>query len=149
MMRTHDDALVEVGYIYTFVISALLMAGMLVMTSNFLVESDERTNQRELDAITDYLLASYDEVQHLAAKHPDSTIEKTVRLPSLHGGSDYTIRLDNRTATVHLAGQIVFTRELGAYQFVIDPRHDTVSNGGEYIISYEPAAETIQFLPAI
>ena len=148
-MERKDHALVEVGYIYTFIISAILMSAMLLVTSNMMVDADDRTSRKELEAIADYTVAAFEDVKLLAVAHPNAQFQRSITLPSLHNGIGYSIEFADEELTFYFAGGLAFTRETIASGIPIAEEYDSLYGSGDYLIIYNPDLHVIEIKATI
>ncbi|OIR16655.1 MAG: hypothetical protein BEU04_01600 [Marine Group III euryarchaeote CG-Bathy1] len=75
-----DNAAEEIGYIYTTVLSVLVLTSV-AHSSGQIVEFHQQTiAQEEIDRISIILLTSIEDVLKVAREYPDSEIKSTIKL---------------------------------------------------------------------
>jgi len=75
-----DNAAEEIGYIYTTVLSVLVLTSV-AHSSGQIVEFHQQTiAQEEIDRISIILLTSIEDVLKVAREYPDSDIKSTIKL---------------------------------------------------------------------
>lgn len=141
---------VTVGYIINLSIAAILVSGLLIVTSGVVETRSERVIQGELQVIgqqTTAALMSADRLAQIAAADGDGSVngavELTVELPPAVAGSGYTVDVNASASVVEL------TSTRPEVSVIVPYRNDTAVaaatlSGGDVRIVYDAAEERLE-----
>lgn len=100
----------EIGYVFTYLASAIVLASVIGVCTNLTVESRDASTEIILQDAANRIANNVDAAVYMANTHPNSTYNNTVSFPSeIRGGSadmDYRIEVTNDTVYINASDGI-------------------------------------------
>lgn len=97
---------VQIGYIYTFLLSALLLATLTYTTSGLVTETARYSERAQLKDVAGRIANGIEEVATIAKNHPNATYERYVKVPAPTEFSEYHIEVSNEVVYINATGGV-------------------------------------------
>jgi hypothetical protein len=105
----------EIGYIYTFVISAMLLGSLTYITSNMIDASVNEAANLEMENVAKRVSTGIQDAIRVAEAHPRATYSKTIELKTKIYGLNYFVEVfqEGYTITIWVNGTEAFNPQEG------------------------------------
>lgn len=96
-----DDAYIEVGYFYTFMLSAIFLSTLFYSVSGITGDKRAEFAKEEFQDISDRVANSIEEASYLALKTPNASFEKSIVLSKYTRDYKFKIIVTNNSVTIN------------------------------------------------
>ena len=135
----NDEGVVEIDYIFTFMISAMLLTMFTIITSNIIDDFTDRAIEIDASELMDQIEISIENVVSSALKDPFKTIEVRVEVQQTIRGSTYSFSIENGKLKLVVSSGYKETRDLYLGGLNIVTKYTSVDSIYRYIkIVYTP-----------
>lgn len=108
-----DDAYIEVGYFYTFMLSAIFLSVLFYSISDVSENKRREFAEEEFQDTVDRIANSVEEASYLALKSPNASFEKDVELTKYARDYKYNIIATNKSVSINsIDGKIHVERKI-------------------------------------
>lgn len=111
----NKEAMEEIGYIYTTMISSLFLAAILLATSNTTNEIIKMNASNEIRETTFKIVSSINDLSIAIYENPNASYELTVELPKTGKSYFYVISLNNSDKAVRVNSSIGITFQMNLH----------------------------------
>lgn len=144
--RDKESGTVEVGYIFTFTISAILLTMFTIQASNMINDTTQAAMKKDLETVARSVEAAVENVEIMAMKSPYSYIKYESAIESKVRGYSYSIILDNETLRAKSASGMevelnLMHSDIGIY--IKYPNTGISSTYRNLVIIYDPTGEKV------
>jgi len=106
----NDKGYAEIGYVFTYLASAMVLASVIGVCINMTMESRDASTEIILQDAANRIAKGIDDAVYMANAHPNSTYNTTVSFPSeIRGGNaemNYAIEVTNDTVYINASDGI-------------------------------------------
>ena len=106
----NDKGYAEIGYVFTYLASAMILASVIGVCINMTMESRDASTEIILQDTANRIAKGIDNAVYMANAHPESTYNASVSFPSEIRGSNaemsYTIEVTNDTVYINASDGI-------------------------------------------
>ena len=145
-MRSTTDGMVEISYIYVFLISALILMGITLSISFIMQSSNETATQVEMESLANRIVRAIQEANNFGMLHPHATWYYMIELPTTVEGYSYTVRIVNSTE-LQIVGptRVIYKASIPKSKFEVKTQPETgiPSDAGKLYVVYEGTNEII------
>ena len=110
MLRKNRQGFVEIGYIYALIISALVFVSFTTLVSKTVEVETVRSVRAQLYEVGGKIETSVNNAVIYANAHPNSSIDIDIEIPTIIGGSRYTILIKDGEMYMNSSAQATSVR---------------------------------------
>jgi len=133
----HDEGIAEIGYVYTFIISSILLTAFTMMSTDMVNDSGRASLRIMLSDVAEHVESEIGSVVTMAIRSPNSTFQKIVKLQPLVFTFGYRIN-----ATDHRLYVNATYERIAIHRPIMNPTNIDITGGvsssaEELIITYQ------------
>jgi hypothetical protein len=132
-----DEGIAEIGYVYTFIISSILLTAMTMMSTDMVNDSGNAALRIMLSDVAEHVESEIGSVVAYSMRSPNSTVEKVVQLQPIAFTFNYRISATDHILYVNSSTDPVDIRRPIMNPGNIEISGSVASSMSELIIRYE------------
>lgn len=138
-MGQDNSGTVEIGYIFTFFISAILLTFFTLLTSNIIQDYTNRATELDAQELLDQVENGIETVVSAAMKNPYNNMTVKVAVQGTIRGQSYNFHINGNNITVETASGITITKSLFIGIMHLETKYASIKSIYKYIIiKYSP-----------
>ena len=135
MMR--DEGIAEIGYVYTFIISSILLTAITLMSTGMVNDSARASLRIMLSDVAEHVESEIGSVVAFAMRSPNSSVEKIVKLQPIAFTFGYRINVTDHLLYVNATYETIDIRRPIMNPTNIEITGGVSSSAEDLVIRYE------------